>query len=172
MYSVTLGAAEGTFATSWSENPGSADGEPGRLELRLRLNGKPVEFASASATAGPMSVRGFGFGGGGGRGPGGQPRPMMSVQLSGVRKVDNQPLTLTLMIDQEQFERAVDGEIDVGGFLQESAAGFGFGGRGGGMRTVSGTLKLDAAGTTAGETVSGAFNLEISETRGGMFSRW
>lgn len=189
MYSVPVGNAEGTFATTWnSETDPSAITNEGELKLQLVLEGETVEFASLNSGAGPFSFPNFGMRGGGpggrggppgagppGRGgaPGVQPPAQANLRLTGVRKADNERLTLSLTIDRAQFDAARDGgTVEVGGFFQQGQGGFGFGGgRGGGMRSLAGKLQLEAAGANAGDAVKGSFKLEIIENRGGMFGR-
>lgn len=184
MYSVPVGNAEGTFATTWnSETNSSAITNEGELKLQLVLEGEAVEFASLNSGAGPFSSPNFGMRGGGpgGRGgpPGGgppgrvAPPAQANIRLTGVRKSDNERLTLSLRIDRAQFDAARNGgTIEVGGFFQQGQDGVGFGGgRGGGMRSLAGKLQLEAAGANAGDAVKGSFKLEIIENRGGMFGR-
>ncbi len=198
MYSVPVGNAEGSFATTWNtETDPAAVTNEGELKLQLVLEGEAVEFASMNSGAGPLAFfgrRGGGPGGPGGRGgppgggppgagppggggaPGGAAPPAQAnIRLTGVRKSDNERLTLSLMVDRGQFDAARDGgALEVGGFLQQGQGGFGFGGgggRGGGMRSLAGKLQLEAAGANAGDAVKGSFKLEIIENRGGMFGR-
>jgi len=186
MYSVPVGHAEGTFSSVWKEeNGGPVDGT-GKVELTLVLDEKTIEFTSMTAVVGPLQFRGFGGGfgrrGGRGGGPGGRGRggpspeggndepPPASIALSGVRKSDGQSVTLSLIVARENLIAGLGTELDVTGTLQEGNAGGGFG-RPGGMRSISGKLKLDAAGVKSGDAVAGSVDLEIVETRGGMFSR-
>ncbi len=177
MYSIPVGEAKGSFATTWGE----ANNES-KVDLNLVMTDEVVEFTKMTASAGPMQFRGFGGGPGGrggrGGGPGGRSGgaednqvPPVSIELSGVRKSDNQSITLTLMIDQKSFIAGVGSEVEVNGFFREVSEGGGFGRPGGGMKSVSGTLKLNAAGAKSGDAVGGTFDLNIVETRGGMFSR-
>lgn len=189
MYAVPVGNAEGTFATTWNSetDPGAITNE-GELKLQLVLDGETVELTSLNSGAGPMQNFGFGMRGGGrggrggppgagppGRGgpPGGQPPAQANIRLTGVRKSDNERLTLSLTIDRAQFDAARNGgTLEVGGFFQQGQGGFGFGGGGGGgMRSLAGKLQLEAAGANAGDAVKGSFKLEIVENRGGMFGR-
>lgn len=170
-HTVPVGTAEGTFATVWSNQPGQSPGGDGVLNLQLVLDGETVKLSGTTSDAGPMAFRDFGRGGGG-RGPRGQnaePPQWVNIRLAGLRQSDNEPITLALMIDRTQFENAAGSEIEVNGTIQEGRGGFGFGRRGGGMRSITGRLTLTEAGLNAGDKISGTFQLDIVVTRGGMF---
>lgn len=171
MYTVPVGTATGSFATVWSDELGQTVGGGGSLKLKLILNDEIVEFSDMSADAGPIAFRGFGRRGGGR--PGGRqgepPPAPVSIRLTGRRQSDNEPITLSLTIDRQQFSNSNGREIEVTGFLQQGQGGFGR--RGGGMRSIGGKITLNAAGMKAGEKVSGNVDLNIVETRGGMFNR-
>ncbi len=197
-HTVAVGKASGTFTAAWSAaggppTTGSADlnltldrvevafqevtasvqvmafpqfgrGGPGGPAPRAGFRGGADPRGPAGASIGPQG------------GPGAVFEPPVVVTLTATRP-DADPMTFTFVIDRAKFKVA-NNPIEVRGRISEGRPGYGggFGGIGGGgfgggraNRLLAGSLQLTQAGSDAGDPVSGKLELEIVETRGGIF---
>jgi hypothetical protein len=170
MYAVPVGSLTGSFTGEWHSRQPSAAENAGKAKLKMKLDGQDIQFEKLGSGAWPMEARRrFGP-------PGGNiGAPRVSVVLTGIRESDDEQIVVSLTVDRDAFETAKPGTaIKVIGRLTEGrSGGFGFPGFGGGgpMRSVSGTLQLTEAGTEQDAAVRGKVNLQILETRGGLFDR-
>lgn len=175
---IDLGHAKGSFTTRFGGNQAAA-AESSQAELQIQLDGKPIELTKVEVRAERFQFPRFGPPGGFGgpprgfAGPGG-PAPPAPVNLvfTGTRG-EGEPITITMMIDAEKFARDGGDPIKVTGSYQEGQRGGGFpgfGGFGGGPnRSVIGELALEKSGTNEGDAVAGSVDLQVVETRGGLF---
>lgn len=102
--------------------------------------------------------------------------PQIQIAVSGKNPAGEQ-VRITINVDQEQFQARPEQGITVAGgsfsVVSDSQPQGGFrmpfGGFGGPRRSVTGTLFLTKSGTQADAPVAGSLNLQITESRGGMF---
>lgn len=170
MYTVTVGKASGSFRTVWSERPPADPTKTGKLDFRIDLDGKRVDFEQLGASAQTFQFPRFRPGGGGR--PPGDFRPPVNLLFAGNRAEDGKRLTISLFVDREEFEKQKSKPIAVTGMLTEgTGGGFGFGFGGGVNRSVNGQLHLKEGGTNPDDAVVGEVDLNIVEVHGGFFGR-
>lgn len=107
----------------------------------------------------------------GGPGPFGGGEPPFTLVVTGMPDGGDEPLTVTMMIERRRLsDEAMT--IEVTGMLTEGAGGFGFGGFGGGrpMRMLAGRVTFDERSTEPGEAISGRFEIDVNEMRGGFMN--
>ena len=185
-YVVDVGKVTGSFSTLFSDG-GRESRKDSTAEIIVELDGEPIQFDRVSVRAQIFQFQGFGgFGapprgnnsGGSNRGPqrsgGGfgqtqsAPAPVNLV-FTGERSA-GQPITISLMIDRDQFKPDVKNAIRVtGSFHEGGARGFGFGG--GPRRSIHGELRLTQAGTDVQDKITGTIDLSLVETHGGFFQQ-
>jgi spore coat protein CotH len=181
-YTVAVGTAVGNFKTNWTSSPPAADRDrsslPGKkVALQVSVQGSVVDFTELRVFSAPAPELGGAFGGRnfgrGGQRPAELPKvdlpkvvPPATIVFAGQR-TDGRPFRLTLTIQRNDF--LAGKTVAVRGTLIEEERGRSGGFRGFGGRTVQGELKLTTAGFDVGDEVAGSVDLEILESRGGMF---
>ena len=157
-YSIVQGTAKGRLETNWNETSESKN------QLQLTLGGKTVALTKVSVSVREGSSSGFGrFGGGGNSGP----RPV-TVTITGDRQEDG-PVRMTLSFRPDQFRAGASLRVQGAYSEGNQSGGSNFFGFGGPRRSVRGTLDLANASKRDGELITATFNLEIVESRGGLF---
>lgn len=162
MHTVVVGAARGSFTTQWFNEPSSAV-QSDQLELALTLDGEEVTLGEVSVVAQPLQIPRFGP-----PAPAGAAdrAPPATVEIRGRRGSAEEPLTLTLVLDRDALAAGGTAPIQVTGSLREGRGRFGFLGQ-----LLTGTLRLTTGGVSNGDEVSGEFEVEIFEMRGGAFDQ-
>lgn len=164
MYGVKIGESSGQFETLWRKKRSRNPTKEGQAEIKLKMNDEEIEFKQIGAT-----VQEFKFPTFGNRGL--NPDPPVHLVLAGVRKKDDQRMTMSLYVDMDEFLAEPAGTFQVIGNISE--------GRGGSFssignsttRNLKGTVTFSRSSNRVGESVAGSFRVDVIQMRGGWFEK-
>ncbi|MDP6929545.1 MAG: hypothetical protein QF412_07580, partial [Planctomycetota bacterium] len=151
-----IGTVTATFSTQWAERSPAEPLEAGSADLTLVLDGKHVALTRVGVSAAP------------GRLPSSRERRPPTIVFSAERESDGKVLTISASLSSADFKPSGKKGKSVSGLFMEGQLGF-F--SSGGIKTISGTARLDAAGMMPGDPVKGSVELVLMKMGSGLFGR-
>ena len=80
-------------------------------------------------------------------------------------------MTMSLYLDMEDYLSKKVGKFEVSGMISEGRGGSFAAFRNSTTKSVNGTVTLSNSSNEVGQAVTGSFDLEVVEMRGGLFRR-
>ena len=164
MYGVKVGKATGEFSAVWRDKRSRNPTKEGKAKFNLQIDGEVVEFIQVGVAVQEFKLPTFG-----------QrqlnPDPPVDLVLAGERKEDGKRMTMSLYLDMEDYLSKKVGKFEASGMISEGRGGSFAAFRNSTTKSVNGTVTLSNSSNEVGQAVTGSFDLEVVEMRGGLFRR-